>query len=78
MKIRLLVPIPFHEAGEVVEAVPNWQRLTDSPRWLTADDHVVGVFAHEAEELQPCGHSVSSIVGSDEGTSYCAECAAVT
>ena len=26
-------------------------------------------------ELQPCGHPVECIVGSDEGTSYCGWCA---
>ena len=75
MKIRLLAPIPGHSAGEVVEVVPNWQRLAESPKWLTADNYPVGVFSHEAEVLQKSGHPISAIVGDDEGTSYCIECA---
>ena len=27
------------------------------------------------QQIQPCGHPLSAIVGSDEGTNYCGECA---
>jgi len=76
MRVKLLYDIPGHKAGQIVEVVSNWQRLPAAPRWLTADDYPIGVFSQEAEELQDCGHSVSSIVSTDEGTHYCWECEA--
>ncbi len=35
---------------------------------------VIRKYARPAPDLEPCGHSRSEIVSSDEGTSHCAAC----
>lgn len=78
MRIKILVAPPVAPAygltvGSIHDATANERRYhAGAPVWFVAG---VGIYAHEAEELQECGHPVSAIVSDDEGTHYCRECA---
>jgi len=91
MRIKLVQDVPgYHtnefpmlSAGNILEAVRNpaytARNGQDVPRWLAkiaSPLSPMGIYSHEAEELQECGHPVGSIVAADEGTHYCSECAA--
>lgn len=77
MKIKLLYAPPVNPAygltvGSIHDANANERRYHEgAPMWFV---NGTGIYAHEAEELQVCGHPVSAIVSSDEGTHYCREC----
>ncbi len=73
MKIRITTgAIPGFAEGAIVDATPNGWYTETRPRWFVSGK---GIYAYEAEELQECGHPVSSIASTDEGTYYCSECA---
>lgn len=57
-----------YESGARIEGaqVDAWRSLAAVPPAL--------VMRQEVRSLQPCGHPTTSVVSSDDGTSFCADC----
>ena len=71
---RTLEPELIRQLQERVDELGQWQR--DMVKAYGEKNHIkMDLLAWKvAKPMQPCGHPVSAIKGSDEGTNMCGEC----